>query len=348
MITNKMYKGTVHIHTELSDGTGNIKSIVSAAKKAGLDWIIITDHNIYNTEEGYYDGILVIKGEEISPECENHYIALGINKQIEPSTPGEYVNQVRLNGGFGFMAHPDEGTYASNKKRANKYRPISWTANEVLPDGIEIWNWFSTWADNLSDKNIFHLIYAYLFKHELVKYPNPLTIKRWDEYNRNSDKIVPAIGGADAHALKIKKYIIPLTIFPYSVHFSTILNIVNLKDSLSENFKTAKQQILTALKYGNNMIINTHVSKIIPDINAVNSNGIFKSGQRCILDDNTFLNIKCSKKYTAKIFHDGNLIYSAEEKSHSIKLSDIGKYRTELWCNDKAFIFTNPILAEGN
>ncbi len=38
-------KGAIHIHTTHSDGTSTIKEIAKAAKKAGLEWIIITDHN---------------------------------------------------------------------------------------------------------------------------------------------------------------------------------------------------------------------------------------------------------------------------------------------------------------
>lgn len=72
------YLGAIHIHTKLSDGTGDINSISKAAKKAGLHWIVITDHNNFDIEEGFYNGVCVIKGEEISPCTSNHYIALGI------------------------------------------------------------------------------------------------------------------------------------------------------------------------------------------------------------------------------------------------------------------------------
>ena len=66
--------GAIHIHSVYSDGTGNIDLISKAAKKAGLDWIIVTDHNSFDIEEGIYNGVYVIKGEEISPKNENHYL----------------------------------------------------------------------------------------------------------------------------------------------------------------------------------------------------------------------------------------------------------------------------------
>ena len=68
------YKGAIHIHSLFSDGSGNIETITRAAKKAGLKWIIITDHNNMDIEEGIINDICVIKGEEISPKKENHYL----------------------------------------------------------------------------------------------------------------------------------------------------------------------------------------------------------------------------------------------------------------------------------
>ena len=203
--------GAIHIHSVYSDGTGNVDLISKAAKKAGLDWIIVTDHNSFDIEEGIYNGVYVIKGEEISPKNENHYLALGINEYIQPNANAKHnIEAVKLNGGFGFAAHPEESDC-----RQNSHQPIKWTNKNIIPDGVEIWNWFSEWADNLNDGNVFSLIYSYLFKNKLVKSANSNVLFWWDNLNNASEKIVPAIGGIDAHALKIKDYIIPVTIFPY-------------------------------------------------------------------------------------------------------------------------------------
>ena len=158
------YLGAIHIHTKLSDGTGDINSISKAAKKAGLNWIIITDHNNFDIKEGFYNGVCVIKGEEISPCSSNHYIALDIKNLINPSDDTQkFVDEVRAQGGFGFAAHPDE---ADNRK--NKAHPIKWTDKTIVPDGIEIWNWFSDWADNYDETNIFKIAYSYFFRHKLI------------------------------------------------------------------------------------------------------------------------------------------------------------------------------------
>lgn len=332
--------GAIHIHSVYSDGTGDIESISKAAKNAGLDWIIVTDHNSFEIEEGIYNGIYVIKGEEISPKDENHYLALGINKYIQPNVNAKHnIEAVKLNGGFGFAAHADESDY-----RRNSHQPIKWTNKNITPDGVEIWNWFSEWADNLNDRNIFSLAYAYLFKHNLVKEANATTIKWWDKLNNTSDKIIPAIGGIDAHALKIKGYVIPVTIFPYQDMFKTIVNVISSDKPFAKDFETRKSQILNAIKSGRNLIINKAVSKEIPVINVSNLNQIVTNGECISLDNETLLNIQTKKKGSIKVFHNGKEIKSVISNSIKMLLNEVGKYRVEIKFGKRGFAYSNPIL----
>lgn len=332
--------GAIHIHSVYSDGTGDIESISKAAKNAGLDWIIVTDHNSFEIEEGIYNGVYVIRGEEISPKDENHYLALGINKYIQPNVNAKHnIEAVKLNGGFGFAAHADESDY-----RRNSHQPIKWTNKNITPDGVEIWNWFSEWADNLNDRNIFSLAYAYLFKHNLVKEANATTIKWWDKLNNTSDKIIPAIGGIDAHALKIKGYVIPVTIFPYQDMFKTIVNVISSNKPFAKDFETRKTQILEAIKTGRNLIINRVVSKEIPIFKISNKNQTVTNGESISLDNETLLNVQTKKKGSIKIFHNGKEIKSVISNSIKMLLNEVGKYRVEIKIEKCGFAYSNPIL----
>lgn len=334
------YLGAIHIHTKYSDGTGDINTITKAAKKNGLSWVIITDHENFDVTEGIINGIYVIKGEEISPQTHDHYIALGINSCI-PSTSdvSENIKAVRENGGFGFAAHPDESI-----TRKNSYKPIRWTDKNVNPDGIEIWNWFSQWADNLNSDNIFSLIYAYLFRNKLIKTPDKETLQWWDKLNNESVRIIPAIGGIDAHALKIKKYIVPVTIFPYNFMLGTIVNEITLQSPLDTNFEKAKQQILNAVKYGNNIIINRTVYKHIPQIYITNKDNTIESGGNIKFDSDTYFHVKCKKKSKIKILRNGIIIKETCSKDLILKLGQCGKYRAEIEINGKGFVYSNPLI----
>ena len=320
------YLGAIHIHTNLSDGTGDINSITKSAKKAGLSWIIITDHNNFDVNEGFINGVCVIKGEEISPSNNsNHYIALGINELIEPSNNArDNVNNVRLAGGFGFAAHPDE-----SENRNNSFKPIKWLDKNIIPPGIEIWNWFSMWGDNYNDKNIFTKIYSCLFKKKLVKKPYGKTLDWWDELNNKSEKIVPAVGGIDAHALKISGYLIPLTIFSYDFMFKTIANEIFLENSLSDDFETAKNQILKAIKNGNNIIVNRLISKNLPEFYIQNNILIVKSPVKCDI----------------RILKNGEEYFSCNDRYIKLQIYE-GKYRVELTLNGKGFMYSNPIIVK--
>ena len=296
---NFKYKGAIHIHSLNSDGSGDIETISKAAKKAGLSWIIITDHNFFDTKEGLYNGVYVIKGEEISPKKENHYIALGINKQIEPNeNPQVYINEVRKQNGIGFAAHPDE-----YQKRKNNYPPITWNKN-FMPDGVEIWNWFSCWGDKLNSKNIFTLAYSYLFKHKLISKASQESLKWWDKLNSKTQTIVPAIGG------------------------------VNI----------AKEQILNAIKNGNNTIVNRHILNEIPNIEISNSLKSANSGDFLNLDKKTYLKVDVNKKALIKVILNGRELYECVAKKCNLLLTQIGKYRIEIHINNRGFAYSNPIV----
>lgn len=321
-----VYSGAIHIHSKFSDGTGDINKITKAAKRAGLDWIIITDHNSLEIEEGFYNGVCVIKGEEISPKTANHYISLGIKRLIQPdSDPKKYIKEVRAQGGFGFAAHPDE-----TDTRKNKANPIKWLDKSINPDGIEIWNWFSDWADNYDETNIFKIAYCYLFKHKLIKGPHKETLKWWDDLNNTYDHIIPAIGGVDAHALKIKKYILPIKVFPYKSCFKTLTNVITLTDKMPNTFESQKQIILQAIREGNNLIINRHIKKEIPQISLSKHN----------------IQVKLPSKTNIKIIHNGNLIYTTNVKTLNFTIKEKGKYRLEIYLKNKPWIFSNPIKVD--
>ena len=338
------YPGVIHIHSKFSDGTGDIDEITKAAKKAGLFWVLITDHNNMDIKEGFYNGVSVLVGEEISPKSENHYLALGINNLIAPSdNAGLFIEEVRAQGGFGFVAHPDE-----SDSRNNKAHPIKWLDKSLDVDGIEIWNWFSDWADNYDERNIFKIAYAYFFRHKLIKGPRRVTLNWWDELNLKNDKIIPAIGGADAHALKVSKYIIPLKIFPYESCFKTLNNILMTENPLTDDFEKNKEIILNSIKCGNNIILNQRYSKSgqFPQFEVLNGFKKAYCGQTINLNENTYLHIKLVQKADIKVFHNGEEIYSAKASQLTLKLEKIGKYRIETKYKNNPWIYSNPILVK--
>ena len=63
----KWYRGDTHMHTTNSDGKLRLYQLIDRCKAAGLDWIIVTDHNKNTIPQSYSsDGLTVIQGQEIT------------------------------------------------------------------------------------------------------------------------------------------------------------------------------------------------------------------------------------------------------------------------------------------
>ncbi|HSA06627.1 MAG TPA: PHP domain-containing protein [Candidatus Gastranaerophilales bacterium] len=339
---NFISKGAFHIHTKYSDGTGTIPQIAKDAKKAGLDWIIITDHNnlagLKNNEEGWHDGLAVIVCEEITPDNGNHYLALDIKQEIPPSAnPQEYINAVNDQGGFGFVAHPDE-----SRSRKNNRRPLRWDDWNLRGfHGIEIWNYLSDWTDNYN-KNF--SLYHILVKNRILKGPSKNILKWWDDVNNETATIVPAVGSLDTHAFDFKF----VKIFPYFDNFKTITNYLFLEEKLSSDFNEAKKQILNGLKNGNNMIVNRFWNKKNDEFcfKIITKNQEVFSGEKIYHDENSRLIIKLPEKAKIKLLLDGKIVLEKETNFLEIKDLSVGKYRFEAYLKNKPWIFSNPILCE--
>ena len=108
--------GAIHMHSVFSDGSGEVEDIDRYAGEAGLDYILLTDHNTLRAlkegYEGWYDNTLLLIGCEINDKLnENHYLAFGINETFSTRLAAkDYVKRVKDAGGIGFLAHPHEKT----------------------------------------------------------------------------------------------------------------------------------------------------------------------------------------------------------------------------------------------
>ena len=102
----------VHAHSLHSDGTGTVEEIAAAAAHAGIDAVLLTDHDTLEARrrggERYHGRVLMCVGEEVSPARGNHYLAFGLEEEIDHNglSAADIVAAVADAGGFGFLAHP--------------------------------------------------------------------------------------------------------------------------------------------------------------------------------------------------------------------------------------------------
>src|SRR4051812_12028028 len=103
--------GVLHVHSNRSDGRGTPEQIAHEAAKAGLKFVVITDHGDATRRPDapvYREGVLCLEGTEISTSG-GHYIAIDMPPAPYPlaGDPRDVVEDVRRLGGFGIAAHPD-------------------------------------------------------------------------------------------------------------------------------------------------------------------------------------------------------------------------------------------------
>jgi hypothetical protein len=250
----------LHMHTCFSDGTGTHEEIAEAALKAGLDAVIITDHNVFvKGPEGYYHNgkqrLLLLVGEEIHDRTripqKSHLLVLGAGEELA-SLSGDLdqlIKAIKKNDGLAFVAHPSDP-----EAPAVGEPDLSWVDWQVQGlDGLEIWNGFSEFKSLLKTK--LHAIY-YAYNPERIAHgPFPETLRKWDEMLGKGDRMF-AIGGSDAHALKIALGPLHRTIFPYEYHFRSINTHLICDESISGDIEKDRKLIYKALKRGSAFIGN--------------------------------------------------------------------------------------------
>ena len=138
------YRGIIHCHSTYSDGTGDMEEIGKAANDAGLDFVMMTDHDqmkpVEDGQEKWVGSSLIICGTEITPD-KNHYIVFGDKKlkdvdKLRSMKPQEYIDAVNSQGWFGFIAHPDH--IGTAKFGIPSYKWEDWGVSKYT--GMGLWD----------------------------------------------------------------------------------------------------------------------------------------------------------------------------------------------------------------
>ena len=239
------YVGSVHIHSDYSDGHSPIPEIAKIAHHTGLDFLMFNDHMtlepLRDGMQRWYDSVLAIIGYEINDDSNrNHYLVYGLEKILPDNlSVYEYVKSAHDSGAVGFIAHPDEKR--SSLPAHPPYPWVAWDAEGF--DGIEIWNHSSEWLESLTPLNKYFRIWHPL---KYLEGPGEEILARWDELNRT--QVVVGIGGTDAHAYPYKIGPLTVQIFRYKVLFKGIRTHVLLDEELTEDVERSVAVILQALK----------------------------------------------------------------------------------------------------
>lgn len=187
-------RGVVHIHTDRSDGTGSVADVIGAAARAGLKFVIVTDHGDGTRAADlpdYRGGVLYVDAVEISTH-DGHLVALGLSKAPYPLAGDgrDVVEDIHRLGGLAIAAHP-----GSMKPE------LQWTDWETPLDGLEWLNADSEWRDE-RPWTLARALLTYPFRPAqslavLLDRPEPM-IRKWDQLAQQHRMVGWA--AVDAHA----------------------------------------------------------------------------------------------------------------------------------------------------
>ncbi len=342
------YVGAIHIHSSFSDGSGDVKDIGMFANEAGLDFIILTDHNTLRAlkegYEGWYGKSLMLVGCEINDkENKNHYLAFGINDTISTRLPAkEIVTKVKDKGGIGFIAHPLE------KRSSMKEHPAyPWTEWDITGfNGIEIWNHMSEWMERLTEENKYQ---AFVHPLRSIESPTAETLELWDKLNM--ERKVVGIGGVDAHAHKINLLgFFEVEVFPYKVLFKSIRTHILTSEKIDigaseASIDNAKKIIYSSLESGRCFVSNNYHSDAAGfRFFAKDGNNIYQMGDSVELSDTLKFEIQVpGTEGNIKLIRNGKLFAESKSNKVEFKISASGIYRVEVYLENKAWIFSNHI-----
>jgi len=349
-------RGAFHIHSNRSDGSGSVDAIAAAAARAGLQFIILTDHGDGMRSPdapAYRNGVLTIDGVELNTTG-GHYAAIGLPAAPYPiaGTPEDVIDDVHRLGGFGIAANPGSP------------RPsLAWQDWAAPIDGLEWINADSEWRDELRIP-IARGLLTYLLRGPqsmatLLDRPESV-LRRWDALT--ATRQVVALAGADAHArLGFSQRTDPdgaafhVRLPGYQASFRTFSNHVVLDGPLSGDAGADAGRLIDAIRRGRvYSVIDALATPGSLAFSATSGDHTAQFGESITIDGDVLLHASASAPHgtTLVLLRDGQRVHEVTNgplETNGGK--DRGVYRIEGYTANPPggppvpWIVSNPIYA---
>ncbi len=364
----KYAQGIIHLHSQYShDGGGTIEKIAEAGKKAGIDFIVLTDHDSSRArkegKEKNYDGVdLFVETEASLPA--GHALVFYSHTPLVNKTDAEinkiawqhYIGESVQADMFLIIAHP------SNLKNP-------WSNIDRNAEGMELLNFDSAWQRQLSEATLGFGLTALLsvFNPHLASlrftqfHPKDLVV--WD----NANVLNPAhfgIVAPDTHE-KLKIHSQYSMAWPtYEDTFKLANNVVFLPNEIPTEFKERKKVIYDAIRKGR---IALHFPQIFPfegnGWTAQCDSRTYYPGDKFNLSKGCEFKIQTPNKFPfplyLKLYRQGEMVKQIDNPADSFTLpiTQSGMYRIELWAKvtstfrllinrEVPYLFYNPIFVQ--
>ena len=336
--------GAIHGHSLYSDGLGTVAEIRDAAADAGLDFLILTDHDtlgpLAEVGEGFHRQTLSLFGCEVSPPT-NHLLVLGATRCPDRTlTPQEYLDEASAQGALTFLAHPhDRGVPLAHLPA---YAWDAWPIEGYT--GIELWNQLSDWSGHVG--GLGSAMRALLRPSAHLHGPEAETLRLWDEVGRS--RPVTGIAGLDVHDVQIGRRPFLVHVFRYAYAMRTLLCYVDVAD-WSQDAERSKSWLLEALAKGRLHFANRELADARGlSFAAVRRGGPpARMGEEVLAGEVVELGLASPERAELSILRDGKPMAETFGTELSLPAAGPGVYRAELRLRlgrrSLPWAFTNPI-----
>jgi hypothetical protein len=354
--------GVIHVHSSRSDGRGTPEQIAHDAARAGLKFIILTDHGDGTRIPDppiYREGVLCIDGTEISTR-DGHYIAVDMPASPYPlgGDARDVVEDVKRLGGFGIVAHPD-----SPKSE------LAWKAWNAPFDAVEILNLDTMWRRRLAEPGWRGKValQARLFTYAIRPVESiaslvlgSTALEQWASAARR--RHVVTLAGADAHAqiaLRASDPIAAALAIPVPSYLSIFRAMsirVHPERPLTGDAKTDVAIVMRALRAGH---LYTAVDGIATppaiELTATNSLGTVRMGDQLDVAGPVMLHARSNAPdgFVTTIWNGATPMTGRTERDFTLELpEDPGVYWMEVRPGGQRaampWVTTNPIYVRAS
>jgi hypothetical protein len=310
-----------------------------------LNWVIVTDHNVWvEGVAGYYDGTLLLVGEEIH-DCRrvppaNHLLVYGADCELAPfaARPQAVIDAANERGALTFLAHPIE--YANKVVGEDALSWVDWDVTGYT--GIEVWNYMSEFKARLPTK-LHALRYAFA-PVAGIRGPFPATLDLWDRLTMSGQRVV-GIGGADAHAASYSMGPLRRTVFPYEYLLGAVNTHILTEHPLTGDLKVDQAIIFEALRAGRAWV----------GCDVLGSTSGFSFEAKAGLERATMggeirragavtIEVTLPQPGDIQLIRNGQLVARGAGRSLKYLSTGPGPHRVQVMRGSQGWIFTNPIF----
>jgi hypothetical protein len=211
------YVGSIHVHSCYSDGSGTMREITAAACRAGLDFLVTTDHDTLRPRDdqwsGWRDDVLLVVGIEITCRGRSHVVVLGAGDiaGLRWKPLRRVLFDLQNQSAAAFVAHAHPAHIIGISLKAGEL--LDWDIPGFA--GVELWSFMHDICDGMTPWRATSFVRTW---PRFVRGPHPDTLAHWDRVTLG--RRFPAIGSLDNHAVTVP--VVGTQILPYEEGFRTL------------------------------------------------------------------------------------------------------------------------------